>query len=77
MANGDKFLAGLIAGAVVGGVVALLLAPRSGKETRQILREKAGTLGETPLGRVLGRRRHAEDAEASAPNGDGSATRSH
>jgi gas vesicle protein len=34
--NGDlAFFAGLVAGAIVGGVAAALLAPRSGPETRE------------------------------------------
>lgn len=32
---------GLAAGAVIGGAVALLYAPRSGKETRELLKSKA------------------------------------
>jgi gas vesicle protein len=32
---------GLLAGAVIGGVVALLFAPQSGKETRQMIKDKA------------------------------------
>lgn len=32
---------GLVAGAVIGGVVALLFAPQSGKETRQMIKDKA------------------------------------
>lgn len=32
---------GLAAGAVVGGVLALLFAPQSGKETRELIRDKA------------------------------------
>ncbi len=35
------FFFGLLAGAVVGGIAALLLAPRSGKETREMIRGKA------------------------------------
>jgi gas vesicle protein len=31
---------GLLAGAVIGGVVALLLAPKSGQETRQLIKDK-------------------------------------
>ncbi len=34
------FLLGMLAGAAVGGVVALLLAPKSGKETRELLMGK-------------------------------------
>lgn len=35
-----SFIAGLLTGAVIGGVIALLSAPRSGKETREILKGK-------------------------------------
>jgi gas vesicle protein len=35
-----SFLAGVLTGAVIGGVIALLTAPRSGKETREILKGK-------------------------------------
>ena len=37
---GGLFL-GILIGAVVGGITALLLAPKSGKETRDIIRGKA------------------------------------
>jgi gas vesicle protein len=41
---GSKTLAGfgigLIAGAVIGGVMALLYAPKSGKETRKVIKDK-------------------------------------
>ena len=32
---------GLLTGAVIGGVIALLYAPKTGKETRQLIKEKA------------------------------------
>ena len=32
---------GLLAGAIIGGVIALLFAPKSGKETRQFIKDKA------------------------------------
>ncbi len=32
---------GLLAGAVAGGVIALLYAPNTGKETRHLIKEKA------------------------------------
>jgi gas vesicle protein len=32
---------GLLAGAVVGGVVALLYAPKTGKDTRQLIKDRA------------------------------------
>ncbi len=34
-----KFLAGFVIGGAVGGVIGLLLAPRPGEETRQMLAE--------------------------------------
>ena len=38
---------GLLAGVVIGGVIALLYAPKSGKETRQLIRDKANEVAET------------------------------
>ena len=35
---------GLLTGAVIGGVIALLYAPQSGKETRAMLKDKATRL---------------------------------
>lgn len=35
---------GLLAGAVIGGVAALLYAPQSGKETRQQIKDKTTAL---------------------------------
>ena len=32
---------GLLAGAVIGGVIALLYAPETGKETRQLIKDRA------------------------------------
>lgn len=42
--SATTFLSGLIVGAAVGAGVALLLAPRSGKETRALLTDKARDL---------------------------------
>ena len=39
--NAIGFGVGLLTGAVIGGVVALLFAPQSGKETRQLIKDKA------------------------------------
>lgn len=39
--DGNSFLTGLILGAVVGLAIGFLYAPRSGKETRELLKEKA------------------------------------
>jgi gas vesicle protein len=40
MKNTGSFLTGLLAGAVIGGALALLYAPKSGKETREQIRQK-------------------------------------
>ena len=32
---------GLISGVIIGGVIALLFAPQSGKETRKMIKDKA------------------------------------
>lgn len=32
---------GLLAGAAIGGIIALLYAPRPGKETRELIKDKA------------------------------------
>jgi len=39
-----KFFAGFIIGGCVGGVIGVLLAPRSGEETRQMLAENSSEL---------------------------------
>lgn len=41
-----KFLGGFALGAAVGTIVGLLIAPRSGKETRALLKKSADTLPE-------------------------------
>lgn len=40
------FIGGLLVGAVVGTVTGLLVAPKSGRETRQLLRKSADALPE-------------------------------
>ncbi len=39
-----KFVAGVLSGAVLGTTIGLLTAPKSGKATRQLVRNKAGSL---------------------------------
>jgi len=46
------FGAGLLMGVIVGGIVALLYAPKSGKETRAYLRERLASASETVGGKV-------------------------
>lgn len=40
MKTTGSFISGLLAGAVIGGVIALLFAPQSGNETREQLKAK-------------------------------------
>lgn len=44
MKKRDMFIIGLVSGAVMGVVAALLLAPKTGKETRRILANGVGNL---------------------------------
>lgn len=44
--SSKNLLIGFLSGAVVGGIVALLTAPKSGKELRADLRSKSGELAE-------------------------------
>lgn len=61
-----SFGVGILAGAVVGGAVALLLAPKSGKETRAYIKEK---LGET-VGNVRHKVGETVSGEECAPAGE-------
>jgi len=47
-----SFALGVLVGAVVGGGVALLLAPKSGKETRELIRDKSGEVYEVVKSKV-------------------------
>lgn len=44
MKPASSFLTGLLTGAVIGGVIALLYAPKSGRETRDQIKEKLSDL---------------------------------
>jgi gas vesicle protein len=44
--NRGKFLAGMLIGGAFGTVVGILIAPRSGRETRRILKKSADALPE-------------------------------
>ncbi|MDJ0537715.1 MAG: YtxH domain-containing protein, partial [Microcystis sp. M53603_WE2] len=44
--NGGLFVVGVLVGSAVGAVAGLLVAPRSGKETRRILQKSARALPE-------------------------------
>jgi gas vesicle protein len=68
-----SFFFGALAGAVVGGVTALLLAPRSGKETREMLMEKVSMVQDKAkdLGETISRMRPGArpSTEQSPDNG--------
>ena len=44
--NAKGFGIGLLVGAVIGGVIALLYAPKTGKQTRQLVKDKVTELTE-------------------------------
>lgn len=44
MKSGSSFITGLLAGVAIGGVLALLYAPQSGKETREKIKQKFSDL---------------------------------
>lgn len=44
--DGTKVLVGFLAGAAIGGILALLFAPRSGKETREKIQEYSDKITE-------------------------------
>ena len=54
--GGSNFLVGFIIGAIAGVAIGLLYAPKSGKETRALLREKASSVTE----RIRGTAKEAE-----------------
>ncbi len=41
MTSGNKLVTGLVAGAVIGSAIGLLVAPKTGKESRQMVAEGA------------------------------------
>jgi gas vesicle protein len=45
MDNKAKFVVGFAVGMIVGGVVALLVTPKSGKENRETIKAKAKQFG--------------------------------
>lgn len=70
--SGMDFLAGLVAGGLIGAAVALLIAPQSGEETRAQLREKSEELKNTASESIADSRVKADaiiaDARTRAEN---------
>ena len=50
--NALGFGVGLLTGAVIGGVLALLFAPQSGKETRQSIKDKVTNVVDAVKGKT-------------------------
>ena len=54
--NKDKavgFGIGLLSGVVIGGIVALLFAPQSGKDTRKMIKDKATGMMDAIKGKAM------------------------
>jgi gas vesicle protein len=66
--DGDfgAFLAGFIIGGMVGSIIALLLAPQSGEETRTIIRDRSIELKDKAVEAAESARVKAEEAAADA-----------
>lgn len=47
MSNSSKILIGFIAGAAIGGLLGILMAPDKGSETRRRIVEKGNDLGDS------------------------------
>ena len=71
MTKTEKFMAGLIAGVVAGGVAAMLIAPKPGKDTRKIVgggTNAAARQAAHYIGAVRNRvRKSPSDVPASSP----------
>ncbi len=53
MASGKKLITGLVAGAIVGTAAGLLLAPKSGKDNRKMVGEKAAKIRSRTGGAIV------------------------
>ncbi len=77
MTKNEKFLAGLVAGVVAGGVAAMLLAPKTGKDTRRVVggcTNAAARRAGHYVGAVKNRiRRNRSDVPASSDSENGAA----
>jgi gas vesicle protein len=62
--QGASFMLGLLMGAVAGGIIALLYAPRSGKETRAYIGERLAGVKQTVEGEVA-KARHSMGEKVS------------
>jgi gas vesicle protein len=56
--TGSSFAIGFVIGAIVGVAIGFLYAPKAGKETRALLKEKAGDVKEK-AGEITGKAKEA------------------
>ncbi len=56
MTTGNKLVIGLAVGMCAGALTGMLLAPRSGRETRKVIKSRAGELGSRTR-RLMARRK--------------------
>ena len=61
-----SFVSGFLVGGMVGAVVALLMAPQSGEETRTLIRDKSYELRDTTMAQAEEAYRRAEEAANEA-----------
>jgi len=59
MSNNTKLVLGLSVGICTGAAAALLVAPKSGKDTRQIIKSRSAAL-KSRAGELIARRRTAQ-----------------
>ena len=59
MTRGNKFVIGLAVGACAGALAGMLLAPKSGEETRKVIKARAGEIGSRTRQLMAGRKASA------------------
>ena len=59
--SGSSFIIGFLAGTVAGLAVGFLYAPKPGKETRELLKEKAGEFADKAREAASEARKRVED----------------
>jgi len=70
--NAIGFGIGILSGAIIGGVIALLYAPKTGKETRQLIKDKTTEVVDVVKEKAIGVYDAVKD-EASEVNRKGHA----
>ena len=66
MANTSKFIKGVFFGALTGGILAMLFAPKSGEELRQELKIKADEIAKE-VKRAAEEAQHEMEKEIASP----------